>query len=48
MHFRTTTKTALGGLTGLKKDLKETELQGKGLDKFIRHIKYLKDPIERD
>ena len=31
-----TTQTALGGLTGLKKvDLKEKELQGKGLDKFI-------------
>ena len=31
-----TTQTALGGLTGLKRvDLKEKELQGKGLDKFI-------------
>ena len=31
-----TTQTALSGLTGLKRvDLKEKELQGKGLDKFI-------------
>ena len=31
-----TTQTAIGGLTGLKRvDLKEKELQGKGLDKFI-------------
>jgi len=31
-----TTQTAIGGLTGLKQvDLKEKELQGKGLDKFI-------------